>query len=202
MCRRRGVGRLRNLHDKELSLQDQVAAKNVKLGRVPSEDNEADLGTKYLKRDRIERCMTKMGMLFPGARAGELLLVVSGTEMIIWVDLIEGQSWLMVLCCSSQWFAVFNPHLPTGNVHVTTEPAITKQWSMSPRAVQYSGNQHTEFVWEAGTVLAVHYHHECEHEQRLPNSRVVVVFGWTTRGDDYLHQSKVDSCSPNWNTES
>ena len=38
--RRRGVGRLRHIHKKELWLQDQVASKNVELGRVPS--------TKYL----------------------------------------------------------------------------------------------------------------------------------------------------------
>ena len=53
ICRRRGVGRLRHFHKKELWLQDQVAAKTVELGRVPSEDNEADLGTKYMERDRI-----------------------------------------------------------------------------------------------------------------------------------------------------
>ena len=67
ICRRRGVGRLSHLHKKELWLQDQVAAKNVELGRVSSEDNEADLGTKYLERDRIKKCVTKMGMLFAGA---------------------------------------------------------------------------------------------------------------------------------------
>ena len=50
---------------------DQVAAKNVELGRVPSEDNEADLGTKHLERDCIKKCVTKMGMLFAGAWAGE-----------------------------------------------------------------------------------------------------------------------------------
>ena len=39
------------------------------LGRVQSEDNETDLGTKYLERDRIERCMTKMVMMIVGAWA-------------------------------------------------------------------------------------------------------------------------------------
>ena len=34
-----------------------------------------------------------------------------------------------------------------------------------------------------------------ENEINLPNSRVVVVFGWTTSGDDYGYQSKVASCS-------
>ena len=39
--------------------------------------------------------MTKMGMMFVGAWAGEQLLVVSGTGVIIGEDLFEGQSWTM-----------------------------------------------------------------------------------------------------------
>ena len=69
------------------------------LGRVPSEDNETVLGTKYLERDRIERCMT-MGMIVVW-RAGEPLSVVSGTGVIIGEDLIEGHSWTMSFCSSS-----------------------------------------------------------------------------------------------------
>ena len=65
------------------------------LGRVPGEDNETDLGTKYMERDRIKRCMTKMGMQIVGAWAGEQLLVVSGTGVIIGEDLFEGHSWTM-----------------------------------------------------------------------------------------------------------
>ena len=140
MCRRRGVGRLRHLRKKEPWLQDQVAAKNVELGRVPSEDNETDLGTKYLERDRVKKCVTKMGMLFAGACAGEQLPVDSGTEVLIGEYLIEGQSWttgvallvtfgVVLLSC-----VVCHLRLPTGNVHVTREPAIAKQCScMSPR---------------------------------------------------------------------
>ena len=139
ICRRHNVGRLRHSHKKELWLQDQVAAKNVELGR------EAHLDTKYLERDRIKKCMTKMGMLFAGAWAGEQLPVVSGTEVIVGEDLIEGQSWTMgvvllvtvgvvLLCCAR---AVFDEHLPTENVHVTREPAIVKQRRcMSLRAIQ------------------------------------------------------------------
>ena len=49
--------------------------------------------TNYLDRDRIKRCITKMGMMIAGAWVGEQLLVVSGTGVIIGEDLIEGQSW-------------------------------------------------------------------------------------------------------------
>ena len=88
-----GVGRLRHLHKKELWLQDQIAPKTVELGRVSGEDIEADLGTKYLERYRIKKCVAMMEMLFAGAWAGEQLLVVSRIEVIIWEDLIEGQNW-------------------------------------------------------------------------------------------------------------
>ena len=111
---------------------------------MPSEENEADLGTEYLERDRIKKCVTKMGMLFSGACAEEQLLVVSGTEILIGEDQSEGQSWILgvvllitvgvvLLSCV---FAVIVSHLPTGNVHVTREPAMAKQCSMSPRAMQ------------------------------------------------------------------
>ena len=106
------------------------------LGRVPSEDNETGQGTKYLERDRIERCMTKMRIMTVGAWAGEQLPVVSGTGVIIGEELFEGHIWTMnvcvllitvgvgLLCCMC---AVFDPHLPTGTVHVTREPEVAWQ---------------------------------------------------------------------------
>ena len=45
---------------------------------VPSKDKKADLGTKYLDRDRIKRCVAKMDMMFTGAWAGKYLPVVFG----------------------------------------------------------------------------------------------------------------------------
>ena len=47
-------------------------------------------------------------------------------------------------------FAAIVSHLPTGNVHVTREPAISKQCSMSPRAMQDDDLDHlnvTESTW-------------------------------------------------------
>ena len=103
------------------------------LGRVPSEDSETDLGPKYLERDRIERCMTKM--LIVGAWAGKQAPVVSGTGVIIGRDLIEGQSWTMgdVLLVTggvgliSCVCAGFGLHLTTGKVHVKREPEVALQ---------------------------------------------------------------------------
>ena len=95
----------------------------------------------------------------------------------------SSQLCVVLLSCAR---AVFDPHLPTGNVHVTRVPAIAKQWSMSPRTMQdddldhlnvtrrgvdsltvfwkSAGTaddvEHAEFVWEVGTVLAA----RCQHE--------------------------------------
>ena len=78
ICQRRGVGRLRHLHKRELWLQDCIAEKTIELGRVPSEENEADLGTKYLEKEKIRRCLVKMGMIFAGAWAGNQMPVAEG----------------------------------------------------------------------------------------------------------------------------
>ena len=100
-----------------------------------------------------------MGMLFAGAWAGEQLLVVSGTEVIIGEDPIEGQSWLMgvvllvtvgvvLLSCVCLLYLIRICQLES--VHVTREPAIANQWSMSPRAMQDDDLDHlntTESTW-------------------------------------------------------
>ena len=80
-----------------------------------------------MERDPIERCMTEVGMMIVGAWAGEQLSVGSGTREIIGEELIDSHSWTIgvvllitvgvgLLRCVC---AVFDPHLPTGSVHVT-----------------------------------------------------------------------------------
>ena len=152
ICRRRGVDRLRHLHQKELWCQDQIAATNVELGRVSSEDNEADLGSKYWERNRIKKCVTNIGMLFAGAWACEQLLVVSGTEVIIGEDLIEGQSWTIgVVLLVTVGVVLLNfacmvcyVHLPTEG-KVTREPEVAKQPScMNPRSMRADDIDHVK----------------------------------------------------------
>ena len=70
----------------ECTKQDVIALNAKQLSRV---DNDTDLGTKYMERDRIKRCMTKMGMMIVGAWAGEQLPDVSGTGVIIGEDLMR-----------------------------------------------------------------------------------------------------------------
>ena len=108
----------------------------VKTIRISSEDNEPDLGTKYMERHRIKKCVTKMEMLFAWAWTDEQLLVISGTKVITGEDLIEGQTWtigvvllvavgVILLCCTS---IVCYSHLSTeGNE--TREQEVAKQQS-------------------------------------------------------------------------
>ena len=44
-------------------LSESYSLTTGELGRVPSEDSETDLGTKYVERDCIERCMMIAGGL-------------------------------------------------------------------------------------------------------------------------------------------
>ena len=83
------------------------------LGRVPSDDSETDLGTKYLERDRIERCLTRM--LIVGGSLGRKTVAYG---FVHWIDHWGGPhrgSQLYDGCVC----AVFDLHLPTGNVHWT-----------------------------------------------------------------------------------
>ena len=225
ICRRRGVRRLRHLHNKELWLQDQVAARNVELVRVQSEDNDAVPNTKYLERDRCD----KDGDVVRRAWVGEQLTVVSGTEVLIGEDLTEGQSWtisvvllvrvgVVLLSCAC---AVFDPHLPTGSVHVTREKAIEKQRRcMSPRTKQDDDLDHVnERTWvlswyfgdQLSQLMVLNTRSLCgklaqflrhiaimsENQTNVCcNSRVCCgIVSWTASGDDYLYQSKAAICS-------
>ena len=172
ICRRLGVGRLRHPHKKELWLQDEIAGSNIELGRVSSEGNEADLRTKYLERDHIKKCVTKMWMLFAGAWAVEQLPVVSGTEAFSKVSyqtpeafserkstplhLIEGQSWkigvvllvtvgaVLLSCACIGCYS----HLPTER-NVTREPEVARRQScMRPKSMRAGDIDHVkERTW-------------------------------------------------------
>ena len=156
------------------------------LGRVPSEVNETGLGTKCLEQDHIERCMTKMGMMIVGARAGEQLLVVSGTGVITGED----------LCCASQleWdcsavCAVFDLHLPTGNVHVTREPEVVRQpRGMTLRSMRNDIiNRAKEGTWS----LSWYSGDQLWHLMEMFNARYGRDLGyWGTVCDDHLYESK------------
>ena len=112
--------------------------------------------------------------------------------------------------CSAVCLLLFNPHLPNGNEHVTREPAIAKQMSMSPRAMQDDDLDHlhtTESTW----ILSCYSGNQLRHlmvsnTRRLFGKlvqflRYITSHGYpilvlsSTSGDDHVYQSNVDSCS-------
>ena len=56
-----GIGKLRNLYLSYLKLQSAVRRKQVNLKNVESDSNMADLGTKVLEKDKIDRHMKNFG---------------------------------------------------------------------------------------------------------------------------------------------
>ena len=119
------------------------------------------------------------------------MLVVSGTGVIIGEDLIEGHSWTMgavllvtigvgLLSCVC---AVFDPHLPACNVHVTREPDVAWQPSgmtlriMRNEIINHVNVTKREFWRSAGAADDVeHAEFSCCRE----------FFDWITGGDGYL----------------
>ena len=51
----------------------EVETTGIQLGRIPSKENEADIGTKYLEWENISKCLQKMAMSVTGASAGSAL---------------------------------------------------------------------------------------------------------------------------------
>ncbi len=66
---RRGLGKLRHIEVGYLWLQDVVAEKRVLVHKVKSEDNPADLGTKHLPGDVIQRHLRTLGFHFESGRS-------------------------------------------------------------------------------------------------------------------------------------
>ena len=62
ISQRLGVGRVRHLQVRQLYVQSLVAAGRVTIEKVATEENVADLGTKILTRDVIDKHLVKLGI--------------------------------------------------------------------------------------------------------------------------------------------
>ena len=62
---RQGLGKLRRLEIGYLWLQDVVAKKRMHIQKVKGTENPADLGTKHLKAEDIDRHLRFSGILIP-----------------------------------------------------------------------------------------------------------------------------------------
>ena len=62
MRQRLGTGRVRHLAVRHMWVQEKVRSGALVLSRIPTADNEADLGTKHLPRDRVDYLLQRLGM--------------------------------------------------------------------------------------------------------------------------------------------
>ena len=62
VIRRQGLGKLRHIEVRDLWLQHEVKEKRISTHKVESKRNPADLGTKALSREEIERHADFMGL--------------------------------------------------------------------------------------------------------------------------------------------
>ena len=61
---RRGVGKIRHLDVNTLWLQQKISARLIKLFKVGTNDNPADLGTKHLDPKSIRKFLAKLGFVY------------------------------------------------------------------------------------------------------------------------------------------
>ena len=61
---RRGVGKVRHLDVNTLWLQQKISARLIKLFKVDTKENPADLGTKHLDPASITKFLTHMGFCY------------------------------------------------------------------------------------------------------------------------------------------
>ena len=64
MIRRKGIGKTRHIDTSFLWVQEKSASKEIKYGKIPGKDNPADLFTKFLSGDEIDKHMTAMDFEF------------------------------------------------------------------------------------------------------------------------------------------
>ena len=69
ICRRRGLGKIRHLHTADLWIQDRLRSKDFKLSKVLGADNPADILTKHVNRQCLEKHMRSLSIIEDHGRA-------------------------------------------------------------------------------------------------------------------------------------
>ena len=75
---RRGVGKIRHLHTPLLWLQRRVTRRELRVWRIPGTENEADIGTKPLGGDLLDRILQKLGFVFEAGASKQALQATVG----------------------------------------------------------------------------------------------------------------------------
>ena len=63
ICKRKGIGKIRHLATTDLWIQDKVRSKVIELVKVLGADNPADVLTKYVNRQIMEKATLALGLL-------------------------------------------------------------------------------------------------------------------------------------------
>ena len=69
VCRRRGLGRIRHLATADLWIQDRLRTGDFVLEKVLGSDNAADMLTKHLNRQLLEKHLSTLGVYFEEGRS-------------------------------------------------------------------------------------------------------------------------------------
>ena len=69
ICRRRGLGKIRHLHTADLWVQDRLRSKDFKLSKVLGADNPADVLTKHVNRQCLEKHLKFLSIFEDSGRA-------------------------------------------------------------------------------------------------------------------------------------
>ena len=69
ICRRKGLGKIRHLAVADLWIQDKTRAKDFELAKILGADNPADILTKYVPREVLEKHLITMQCRFEDGRA-------------------------------------------------------------------------------------------------------------------------------------
>ena len=64
ICRRKGLGKIRHLATTDLWIQSKSRSRDITLLKTPGSENPADVLTKYVPRDTMQKALTKMGTYF------------------------------------------------------------------------------------------------------------------------------------------
>jgi hypothetical protein len=72
ICNRRGLGKIKHMDVQMLWLQSMVYRGTIIMRKVLGTENPADLNTKYLNFNEIDKCMGKMSMVWEPGRSKRL----------------------------------------------------------------------------------------------------------------------------------
>jgi hypothetical protein len=68
ICRRKGLGKIRHLATTDLWIQDKVRSRQIELIKVLGTHNPADVMTKYVNRQSMEKALAFMSMSIMSGR--------------------------------------------------------------------------------------------------------------------------------------